>query len=114
MVFLSMGIGFAFVYILTGDLLESSVVLPFCIVFHSVFKPDWVKLFKIMLAIGANMPKAIFEGFEVLSLKGERIDILECEPKDRISKIISITLTPKSIVVMDDGRNLHIHRMVRK
>jgi len=114
MVFLSMGIGFAFAYILTGDLLESLVVLLFCIVFHSIFKPDWMKFFKILFSVMVNIPRAIFEGFEVLFLKGERIDILECEPKDRISKIISTTLTPKSIVVMDDGRNLHIHRMVRK
>ncbi|MCD6450600.1 MAG: hypothetical protein J7L34_08880 [Thermotogaceae bacterium] len=61
-----------------------------------------------------NIPKAVFEGFEVLLLKNEKIETLECKPNNRIVKIISITLTPKSAVVMMDKETLYVHRMVKK
>ncbi len=114
MAFLSLGISFTFVYILTGDLFESLVVLPFSLIFHTMFKPNWMEFYKIVLSAVINIPKAILEGFEILFLKNERIEVLECYENERINKIISITLTPKSIVIMSDKRGLHIHRMVKK
>ena len=106
-------LGFLFLFSLFGN--ENFLL---CIIIslsvYLLINPGKHNFLKLIFSLIINIPKTIFETFLVFFLKKEYIISLSYTDKfNMLEKILTITLTPKTLVFDDDEYFLYIHKIDR-
>ncbi len=111
---LSILMSFLIFYLFTENIVLSLAGSIVAIVFHLITKPKWMETLRLFLILLFNVPKAIVEGFFVIFLNEEYFEIKDTEGKNVTEMVLSITLTPKTIVFLEGNGQVHIHALGRR
>ncbi|WP_180373150.1 hypothetical protein [Thermosipho melanesiensis] len=71
-----------------------------------------ISFFKLLFILLKSIPKTLLESFFIFFSKSEEVLFLDYKDDfDMLVKILSITLTPKTIAFDHDEKYLYIHKM---
>ncbi|MBZ4650027.1 hypothetical protein [Thermosipho sp. (in: thermotogales)] len=106
-------IGFLFLSTFFG-LENYHISIIICIFIYIIINPGKFNFLKVFYKLVINIPKSLYETFILPILKKEVIESEKyTDDFQMLIKILTITLTPKTIVFDHDNNFLYIHKLDR-
>ncbi len=112
MAFVSMVLGLLIFYSLGSDPITLILGSLASLIFHFMTSPNWKKDALLVLSLVLKVPQSIIEGFLVIFNTEERFYEVEISG-DPLQMILTITLSPKSVVIYSEHGKLQVHEVSR-